>query len=86
MKKSSTFRGYEPAAYTSVDLSSTETKDAFNWGYEAGLDATGGDGKYVEIDGSSDGSVNQWPSEDDLPGFYSGIAEYCNASFSRFLA
>ncbi|CAG8955822.1 hypothetical protein HYFRA_00011691 [Hymenoscyphus fraxineus] len=77
VKKSTTFRGYEPAAYTSVDLSSTETKDAFNWGYEAGLDATGGDGKYVEIDGSSSGSVNQWPSENDLPGFYKGIAEYC---------
>ncbi|TVY47756.1 2-oxoglutarate-Fe(II) type oxidoreductase [Lachnellula occidentalis] len=77
MKNSPQFRGYEPAAYSSVnDFASKETKEAFNWGYEAGLDPTGGDGKYVEIDGSSDGSKNQWPSEDDLPGFYKGIAEY----------
>jgi isopenicillin N synthase-like dioxygenase len=77
MKNSKQFRGYEPASYSSVnEFTSKETKEAFNWGYEAGLDPTGGDGKYVEIDGSSDGTKNQWPSEDDLPGFYKGIAEY----------
>lgn len=76
MKNSKQFRGYEPAAYSSAHNSSKETKEAFNWGYEAGLDPTGGDGKYVEIDGSSDGSKNQWPSEEDLPGFYKGIAQY----------
>jgi len=77
MKNSPQFRGYEPAAYSSSNnFTSKETKEAFNWGYEPGLDPTGGDGKYVEIDGSSDGSKNQWPLEDDLPGFYKGIAEY----------
>jgi hypothetical protein len=77
MKNSKQFRGYEPASYSSVnDFASKETKEAFNWGYESGLDPTGGDGKYVEIDGSSDGTKNQWPSETELPGFYKGIAQY----------
>lgn len=76
MKNSKQFRGYEPASYSSVDSASKETKEAFNWGYEAGLDPTGGDGKYVEIDDSSDGSKNQWPLETELPGFYKGIAGY----------
>lgn len=85
MKNSKQFRGYEPASFSSVnDFTSKETKEAFNWGYEAGLDPTGGDGKYVEIDGSSDGSKNQWPPEADLPGFYSGIAKYyAHVSFSQ---
>lgn len=77
MKNSKHFRGYEPPSYSSVnDFTSKETKEAFNWGYEAGLDPTGGDGKYVELDGSSDGSKNQWPKEEELPGFYRGIATY----------
>jgi hypothetical protein len=77
MKNSNHFRGYEPAAFSSVnDFTSKETKEAFNWGYESGLDPTGGDGKYVELDGSSEGDVNQWPSETELPGFYKGIATY----------
>ncbi|EHK96829.1 putative 1-aminocyclopropane-1-carboxylate oxidase [Glarea lozoyensis 74030] len=78
MKKSDQFRGYEPASFSSVvgDPTEKETKEAFNWGYEAGLDPTGGDGAYVELDGSSKGSPNQWPSEDEIPGFYKGIAEY----------
>ncbi|KAH8812761.1 hypothetical protein F5884DRAFT_671266 [Xylogone sp. PMI_703] len=77
MKNSKHFRGYEPAAYSSVnDFTSKETKEAFNWGYEAGLDPTGGDGKYVELDGSADGTKNQWPKEEELPGFYEGIASY----------
>lgn len=77
MRQSDHFRGYEPAEYTVVnDLDSQETKEAFNWGYEAGLDPTGGDGNYVELDGSMDGSKNQWPTEEDLPGFYKGVANY----------
>lgn len=77
MKNSKHFRGYEPSTYSQVnDLDGIETKEVFNWGYEAGLDPSGGDGKYVEIDGASDGSKNQWPKEEDLPGFYAGIAEY----------
>jgi hypothetical protein len=77
MKNSDHFRGYEPAAFSSVnDFTNKETKEAFNWGYESGLDPTGGDGKYVELDGSSEGAVNQWPKESELPGFYTGIAKY----------
>jgi isopenicillin N synthase-like dioxygenase len=77
MKHSNHFRGYEPASSSSVnDFATKETKEAFNWGYESGLDPTGGDGKYVELDGTSEGAVNQWPQESELPGFYNGIAEY----------
>lgn len=77
MKQSEHFRGYEPAAFSSVNnFTSKETKEAFNWGYEAGLDPTDGDGKYVELDGSKEGAVNLWPQESELPGFYKGIAEY----------
>lgn len=77
VKNNDYFRGYEPAAFTSVNnFESKETKEAFNWGYEAGLDPTGGDGKYLELDGTAVGSVNQWPSEKEIPGFYQGIAKY----------
>jgi isopenicillin N synthase-like dioxygenase len=77
MKYSDNFRGYEPAAFSSVnDFTSKETKEAFNWGYESGLDPTGGDGKYVELDGAPESKVNQWPKEEDLPGFYAGIKGY----------
>ncbi|PQE24907.1 hypothetical protein CJF32_00007260 [Rutstroemia sp. NJR-2017a WRK4] len=77
MKHSDHFRGYEPASYSSVNnFTSKETKEAFNWGYEAGLDPTGGDGKYVELDGTSVGGKNQWPKEENIPGFYEGIADY----------
>lgn len=78
MKHSKYFRGYEPAAYTTVNnFQSKETKEAFNWGYEAGIDPTGGDGKYVELDGSKpDADANLWPQESELPGFYKGITEY----------
>ena len=82
MKNSKYFRGYEPAQYSSVNnFTSKETKEAFNWGYEAGLDPTGGDGKYVELDGSKDGGSNLWPDEKLLPGFYEGIAEYYGKVF-----
>ncbi len=77
MKNSKYFRGYEPASHTSVNnFTSKETKEAFNWGYEAGLDPSGGDGKYVELDGSTGGGKNLWPDEGVLPGFYKGIADY----------
>lgn len=78
MKNSQYHRGYEPAAYTTVNsFESQETKEAFNWGYEAGLDPTGGDGKYVELDGAPPATnANQWPIESDIPGFYEGIAKY----------
>lgn len=77
MKQNDYFRGYEPAAFSSVnDFTSKETKEAFNWGYESGLDPTGGDGKYVELDGKAEGAVNLWPKESELPGFYEGIAKY----------
>lgn len=77
MKHSKYFRGYEPASYSSVnDFTTKETKEAFNWGYEAGLDPSGGDGKYVELDGSPAGDANLWPKESDIPGFYEGIKSY----------
>ncbi|EXJ80378.1 hypothetical protein A1O1_08522 [Capronia coronata CBS 617.96] len=57
-----------------------ETKEGFNWGYEEALDPTGGDGRYVELDGSKPdparGHGNVWPAEEDLPGFKAAIAEY----------
>jgi hypothetical protein len=48
------------------------------------LDPTGGDGKYVELDGTSEGAVNQWPPESELPGFYKGIAQYYGEVRSPF--
>ncbi|PBP16133.1 flavonol synthase/flavanone 3-hydroxylase [Diplocarpon rosae] len=81
------FRGYEPAAFSSAnDLESKETKEAFNWGYESGLDPTGGDGKYVELDGTPESAVNLWPSEEEIPGFYEGIATHLFRLFARSLA
>ncbi|CZT45013.1 related to gibberellin 20-oxidase [Rhynchosporium secalis] len=88
VRHSDYFRGYEPASYTSVnELTTSETKEAFNWGYESGLDPTGGDGKYVELDGTPEASVNAWPREPELPGFYEGIAKYYGQvlSLSRHL-
>lgn len=84
IKHSALLRGYEPhdATYVNTDDkggAQKETKEGFNWGYEQGLDPTGGDGKYVELDGGSPseaGLGNVWPLEQDLPGFYAGIAEY----------
>ena len=61
-----------------------ETKESFNWGYEEGLDVTGGDGKYVELDGSSPavtGLGNVWADESNLPRFYDAIQQY----YSRVL-
>ncbi|RMZ03221.1 hypothetical protein D0860_06913 [Hortaea werneckii] len=76
------FRGWEPAEFTyvnpgdwSAEDAAPETKEGFNWGYEAGLDPTGGDGQYRELDGA-DVNGNVWPSEADIPGFYATIREY----------
>ena len=80
VKNSKYLYGYEPPAYTTIntlDDNGKETKEAFNWGYEAGLDPVEGDGKYVELDGSvPTGKSNQWPLESDLPGFYEGVSGY----------
>lgn len=94
IKHSPLFRGYEPhdASYVNPDdmggdgddsssnmASQQETKEGFNWGYEAALDPTGGDGRYVDLDGQPPAGVsagNVWPAEEDLPGFQAGIATY----------
>lgn len=77
IRNSAHFRGYEPAEASQVNaFTAKETKEAFNWGYETGLDPNGGDGQYVELDGSQHGKTNVWPEEADLPGFYDGIGRY----------
>jgi isopenicillin N synthase-like dioxygenase len=91
IRHSAYFRGYEPgnASYTGdarnqdVDVinQQAETKEAFNFGYEPAFDPTGGDGRYVELDGSDPsvlpgGTANVWPDEALLPGFRAGVAEY----------
>ena len=80
VQNSKYFRGWEPSDYTyvnpgdwSAEDAAPETKEGFNWGYEAGLDPTGGDGQYRELDGA-DVNGNVWP--EDLPGFYETIKEY----------
>lgn len=75
MRKSDLHRGWEPKEFTSIH-GATETKEAFNWGYDSSLDPTGGDGKYVEMDGTSRPSANVWPDEADLPGFLPAIKDY----------
>lgn len=82
VQNSKYFRGWEPADYTyvnpgdwSAEDAAPETKEGFNWGYETGLDPTGGDGLYRELDGA-DINGNVWPSEEDLPGFYADVKEY----------
>lgn len=74
MRKSTLHRGYEPADFTSIE-GHAETKEGFNWGYEEALDSTGGDGKYLDLDGKTK-NANLWPDEADLPGFYNGVKEY----------
>lgn len=93
IRHSPLFRGYEPGDYTYVNpdddtrssnaadktaTSTSESKQGFNFGYEPALDPTGGDSKYVELDGSPPvpGKTNVWPSETDLPGFHAGVATY----------
>jgi len=92
IRHSPLFRGFEPGNYTYVNPdnsrssdaskkdseSQAETKQGFNFGYEPALDPSGGDGKYVELDGQppKEGHTNVWPAEEILPGFREGVAEY----------
>jgi isopenicillin N synthase-like dioxygenase len=81
VKHNDLMRGWEPSDYTYVNpddwatAAVPETKEGFNWGYEASLDPTGGDGKYRDLDGSTENG-NVWPTESALPGFKQDIAEY----------
>nr|POF12953.1 2-oxoglutarate-fe(ii) type oxidoreductase [Quercus suber] len=82
VKRSKYFRGWEPADHTYVNPDDwraedaiPETKEGFNWGYEPGLDPSGGDGLYRELDGE-DVNGNVWPPESSVPGFYSIIKQY----------
>jgi len=73
--------GYEPSTYSYVNPAdrdadaAPETKEGFNWGYQAALDPSGGDGLYRNLDGS-DAPANNWPSESALPGFFEVVREY----------
>lgn len=73
--------GWEPSEYTSI-AGDVESKEGFNFGYEEGLDRSGGDGKYRNLDGS-DEKANLWPKEADLPGFYERVGEYYGAVSSK---
>lgn len=77
IKKSRYGFGWEPSEYTSI-AGDVETKEGFNLGHEAGLDRGGGDGRYRNLDGSEE-VANFWPGEEELPGFYGGVAEYYGA-------
>lgn len=68
------YHGWEPAEATSID-GDTETKECYNFGYEARVDEIGGDEKYVHIDGTS-GEGNLWPGEEVLPGFVDAVSQY----------
>ena len=74
LRNSKLGHGWEPSEYTSI-AGDVETKEGFNWGYEEGLDKTGGDGKYVNLDGTTY-KGNFWPEESDLPGFYAVVRDY----------
>ncbi|ORY54949.1 uncharacterized protein BCR38DRAFT_357439 [Pseudomassariella vexata] len=85
IKYSKLMRGYEPSGVSNVnpddwkgqDGEGKETKEAYNWGYEPGLDATGGDGNYVELDLEPyPKGANVWPSDEDLPGLFDAIRQY----------
>ncbi|KAK4503953.1 hypothetical protein PRZ48_004868 [Zasmidium cellare] len=75
LKKSPYGYGWEDAISTSLH-DDVELKEGFNWSYEDDLDPSGGDGGYVQLDGSTATDVNQWPGEKDLPGFYEGVKNY----------
>ncbi len=76
-KKSKLGLGWEPSEYTSI-AGDLETKEVFNFSYETAMDSTGGDGKYVNLDGTT-GNSNLWPNEKDLPGFYDEVKTYYSA-------
>lgn len=67
--------GWEPSESTSI-AGDVETKEAFNWCYSDDLDPTGGDGKYVQLDGTRAKDLNQWPSENSVPGLYEAVKTY----------
>lgn len=67
--------GWEPSESTSI-AGDVETKEAFNWCYSDDLDPTGGDGQYVQLDGTRAKDLNQWPSEDSISGFYDAVKTY----------
>ena len=67
--------GWEPSESTSI-AGDVENKEAFNWCYSDDLDPTGGDGRYVQLDGTRANDLNQWPSEDSVPGFYDAVKIY----------
>ncbi|KAF9691108.1 hypothetical protein EKO04_010783 [Ascochyta lentis] len=73
-KRSKLGLGWEPSEYTSI-AGDLETKEVFNFSYEAGMDKTGGDGKYTNLDGTTENG-NLWPKEEELPGFYAAVKEY----------
>ncbi|KAI4746048.1 Clavaminate synthase-like protein [Aureobasidium sp. EXF-12298] len=81
VKHNDLMRGWEPSDYTYVNpddwatAAVPETKEGFNWGYESSLDPSGGDGKYLDLDGKTKNG-NVWPSSSALPGFKEEIAEY----------
>jgi isopenicillin N synthase-like dioxygenase len=66
--------GWEPPQFTSF-YGDMETKEAFNFTFEEDFDKTGGDGKWVNLDGSTDNG-NMWPAEEHLPGFRDVIKNY----------
>jgi isopenicillin N synthase-like dioxygenase len=74
LKKSKYGLGWEPSDYTSI-AGDKEQKEVFNFAYEEGLDPTGGDGAYRNLDGTKY-KANLWPSEESLPGFYAEVKEY----------
>jgi|SRR5690242_4579702 len=76
-KKSKLGLGWEPSEYTSI-AGDLETKEVFNFSYEAAMDRTGGDGMYVNLDGTTING-NLWPNEEDLPGFYDDVKIYYGA-------
>lgn len=43
--------------------------------HSPGLDPTGGDGLYTDLDGITQNG-NVWPSESDIPNFYSTVKDY----------
>jgi isopenicillin N synthase-like dioxygenase len=67
--------GWEPSESTSI-AGDVETKEAFNWCYSDDLDPTGGDGQYVQLDGTRARDLNQWPSENSVPGFHDAVKTY----------
>lgn len=79
VKHSPMLRGWGPSEYSEYLASledgniskpkrPLEHKEVFNWGYQAELYPSGGEGKYVEDVSTSIYSI--WPEKADLPGFF----------------